>query len=97
MTCTLETAPLRTPPFLHHREHAARPLFEAPSRRSLLRLLLLACALLAIAGGARATTYYIDYASGSNGNDGLAKTTGGGHGPWKSHPYRNPAFRGGSD
>ncbi len=46
-----------------------------------LRMLLLLM-LIAIAGVARAATYYIDYASGSNSNNGLSKST-----PWKSHPY----------
>ncbi len=32
------------------------------------------------------STYYVDYASGSDANDGLAKTAGGGHGPWKDMP-----------
>lgn len=36
-----------------------------------------------VSGG---TCYYIDYVNGSDTNDGLAKTTGSGHGPWKSAP-----------
>lgn len=36
-----------------------------------------------VAGG---TCYYIDYENGSDSNDGLAKTLGGGHGPWKTAP-----------
>src|SRR5437870_3726160 len=32
------------------------------------------------------TCYYIDFTNGSDANDGLAKTIGGGHGPWKRAP-----------
>jgi hypothetical protein len=49
----------------------------------LLALLL----ILVLAQIASATTYYIDYVNGSNANNGLAKTLGGGNGPWKTHPY----------
>jgi hypothetical protein len=33
------------------------------------------------------TNYYVNHATGSNSNDGLAPTTGGGHGPWQTIPY----------
>jgi hypothetical protein len=38
------------------------------------------------ATAAWSTTYYIDYVDGSDSSDGLAKVTGGGHGPWKHAP-----------
>jgi hypothetical protein len=41
---------------------------------------------LCLASAAQATTYYTDFASGSDANDGLAETTGGGHGPWQHAP-----------
>ena len=31
---------------------------------------------------ARAATYYVDYTTGSDGNNGASRTT-----PWKRHPY----------
>jgi|GEM_PF-5296878 len=49
--------------------------------KNTIRLCALAFAALFSAGSALATDYYIDPNSGSNANDGLAPTTGGGHGP----------------
>lgn len=56
---------------------ALRPI--AASRFALHVLILLS--LLTIARTARANTYYIDYASGSNSNPGTKAS------PWKSHPF----------
>ena len=47
-----------------------------------MRKLFLLLAVLLFAATAHATTYYIDYASGSNSNAGTSKGA-----PWKSHPY----------
>jgi len=53
---------------------------RTPSR--LTRFLFLPCvALLAVVGNTFAATYYIDYAAGSDGNDGLSKSS-----PWKRCP-----------
>ena len=40
--------------------------------------------LLALAALAHGATYYVDATLGDDANDGLAGTTGGGHGPWQS-------------
>src|SRR5262245_51991895 len=37
---------------------------------------------LLFAISANATTYYIDYSTGSDANDGISRST-----PWKRHPY----------
>ena len=46
-------------------------------------LVLVVCVSVALASPA---TYYVDYVGGSDANDGLAKTTGGGHGAWQHVP-----------
>lgn len=45
------------------------------------------CVAFVLAGPhASAATYYVDYTNGADTNDGTAKTTGDGHGPWKHAP-----------
>jgi len=70
-------APLRTILLDRNPKPACR--FATRGAAAKLALLLL---ILLVAGTARANTYYIDYASGSNSNNGLSKSA-----PWKSHPY----------
>ncbi len=73
-------APLRTIPLDRNRQAARR--FATRGAAAKLALLLL---ILLVAGTARAQsgrTFYIDYASGSNSNNGTSKST-----PWKTHPY----------
>ncbi len=78
---TPEIPALRTSPLRPTRESAHGFARDAGARAA--KALLTAFALLfAITLPARATTYYIDYASGSNSNNGTSKAT-----PWKSHPY----------
>ncbi len=49
--------------------------------------LVIACLVPLLCGvDAVAATYYIDYAAGSNSNNGTSKTT-----PWKTHPYMQAA------
>ncbi|HEY3838135.1 MAG TPA: hypothetical protein VGL72_16260, partial [Bryobacteraceae bacterium] len=56
---------------------------DTMTMRKLIAILVL---LLGCAAAAHATTYYIDYASGSNSNSGTSKGS-----PWKSHPYMQNA------
>jgi hypothetical protein len=59
-----------------------RPLLAFGSRRPRVTFLLLAVALLSsIVHSARAATYYVDYAQGSDTNAGLSKVN-----PWKHAP-----------
>jgi hypothetical protein len=50
----------------------------------LLLFLIFAGGFFIFAHTASAATYYLDATNGSDSNDGLAGTTGGGHGPWKT-------------
>ena len=49
-----------------------------------LKFLILIFVMLLLAQGAGATTYYVDYSSGSDSNNGTSKTT-----PWKRAPGMN--------
>lgn len=54
-----------------------------------LRLFAAMCCMLGAETAFAANTCticYVDYNNGSDANDGTAKTTGGGHGPWKHAP-----------
>lgn len=51
-----------------------------------MKLLLLLVAVSGLQAAHSCTTCYIDYVDGSDSNDGAAKTTGGGHGPWRHAP-----------
>ena len=77
---TLEIAPLRTLPLAHHRERAHRVPARHAATRAAKTLLAFLALLCATALPARANTYYIDYAGGSNANAGTQAS------PWKSAP-----------
>lgn len=50
-----------------------------------MRYLLILCGLSVLSANT-CTTCYIDYVGGADTNDGTAKSTGGGHGPWQHAP-----------
>ena len=52
----------------------------------LIRILLLTSCMLILGDNLFATTYYVDYSTGSDGNNGTSKTS-----PWKNAPGMNGA------
>jgi len=56
-------------------------------RRSALVLCLLAVFIVPASVVHAGTQYYVNASTGSNSNDGLSATVGGGHGPWLTFRY----------